>query len=215
MKIELAAINRLTNIQSEVSCHYFIKNNGEIIKIVPESYVAWHAGKSSWGNHKSLNKDSIGIEIANPGHDLNYKYFTKKQIISILKLSHYLIRKYKIDIKNILGHSDIAPERKKDPGEKFPWKYLSKNKIGLWHTLKKHELIKNRKFKINKVEKELFFNNLFTIGYSKKIPKDLNKDRYLRYITKAFQRRFRQELIDGKIDRESLLISKNLLKKFN
>ena len=215
MKIELAAINRLTNIQSEVSCHYFIKNNGEIIKIVPESYVAWHAGKSSWGNHKSLNKDSIGIEIANPGHDLNYKYFTKKQIISILKLSHYLIRKYKIDIKNILGHSDIAPERKKDPGEKFPWKYLSKNKIGLWHTLKKHELIKNRKFKINKVEKELFFNNLFTIGYSKKIPKDLNKDRYLRYVTKAFQRRFRQELIDGKIDRESLLISKNLLKKFN
>ena len=215
MKIELAAINRLTNIQSEVSCHYFIKNNGEIIKIVPESYIAWHAGKSSWGNHKSLNKDSIGIEIANPGHDLNYKYFTKKQIISILKLSHYLIRKYKIDIKNILGHSDIAPERKKDPGEIFPWKYLSKNKIGLWHTLKKHELIKNRKFKINKVEKELFFNNLFTIGYSKKIPKDLNKDRYLRYVTKAFQRRFRQELIDGKIDRESLLISKNLLKKFN
>ena len=130
-------------------------------------------------------------------------------------MSHYLIRKYKIDIKNILGHSDIAPERKKDPGEKFPWKYLSKNKIGLWHTLKKHELIKNRKFKINKVEKELFFNNLFTIGYSKKIPKDLNKDRYLRYVTKAFQRRFRQELIDGKIDRESLLISKNLLKKFN
>jgi N-acetylmuramoyl-L-alanine amidase len=215
MKIELAAINRLTNIQSEVSCHYFIKNNGEIIKIVPESYIAWHAGKSSWGNHKSLNKDSIGIEIANPGHDLNYKYFTKKQIISILKLSHYLIRKYKIDIKNILGHSDIAPERKKDPGEKFPWKYLSKNKIGLWHTLKKHELIKNRKFKINKVEKELFFNNLFTIGYSKKIPKDLNKDRYLRDVTKAFQRRFRQELISGKIDRESLLISKNLLKKFN
>ena len=91
MKIELAAINRLTNIQSEVSCHYFIKNNGEIIKIVPESYIAWHAGKSSWGNHKSLNKDSIGIEIANPGHDLNYKYFTKKQIISILKLSQKIL----------------------------------------------------------------------------------------------------------------------------
>ena len=215
MKKESEAISRLTNIQSEVSCHYLIKNNGEIISMVPISYIAWHAGKSLWGSHRFLNKDSIGIEIANPGHDLNYKYFTKKQIISILKLSHYLIRKYKIDIKNILGHSDIAPERKKDPGEKFPWKYLSKNKIGLWHTLKKHELIKNRKFKINKVEKELFFNNLFTIGYSKKIPKDLNKDRYLRYITKAFQRRFRQELIDGKIDRESLLISKNLLKKFN
>ena len=215
MKTESEAINRLTNIQSEVSCHYLIKNNGEIVKMVPESYIAWHAGKSSWGNYKSLNKNSIGIEISNPGHDFNYKYFTKKQIMSILRLSHYLIKKYKINIKNILGHSDIAPERKKDPGEKFPWKYLSKNKIGLWHTLNKLELIKIRKLKINQTEKELFFNNLFKMGYPKKNPKDLNKDRYLRDVTKAFQRRFRQELIDGRIDRESLLISKNLLKKFN
>ena len=215
MKKESVAIKRLTNIQSEVSCHYFIKNNGDIIKIVPESYTAWHVGKSSWGNYKSLNRYSIGVEIANPGHEFNYKYFTKKQITSILKLSHYLIRKYKINIKNILGHSDVAPERKKDPGEKFPWKYLSKNKIGLWHTLNKQELTKNRKIKISKIEKELFFNNLFKIGYSKKIPKNLNKDRYLRDLTKAFQRRFRQELTDGKIDRESLLISKNLFKKFN
>ena len=215
MKKESVAIKRLTNIQSEVSCHYFIKNNGDIIKIVPESYTAWHVGKSSWGNYKSLNRYSVGVEIANPGHEFNYKYFTKKQIISILKLSHYLIRKYKINIKNILGHSDVAPERKKDPGEKFPWKYLSKNKIGLWHTLNKQELTKNRKIKISKIEKELFFNNLFKIGYSKKIPKNLNKDRYLRDLTKAFQRRFRQELTDGKIDRESLFISKNLSKKFN
>ena len=215
MKTESEAINRLTNIQSEVSCHYLIKNNGEIVKMVPVSYIAWHAGKSSWGNYKSLNKNSIGIEISNPGHDFNYKYFTKKQIMSILRLSHYLIKKYKINIKNILGHSDIAPERKKDPGEKFPWKYLSKNKIGLWHTLNKLELIKIRKLKINQTEKELFFNNLFKMGYPKKNPKDLNKDRYLRDVTKAFQIRFRQELIDGRIDRESLLISKNLLKKFN
>ena len=215
MKKESEAISRLTDIQSEVSCHYLIKNNGEIITMVPVSYTAWHVGKSSWGNYKSLNKNSIGIEISNPGHDFNYKYFTKKQIMSILRLSHYLIKKYKINIKNILGHSDIAPERKKDPGEKFPWKYLSKNKIGLWHTLNKLELIKIRKLKINQTEKELFFNNLFKMGYPKKNPKDLNKDRYLRDVTKAFQRRFRQELIDGRIDRESLLISKNLLKKFN
>ena len=215
MKKESETIKRLTNIQSEVSCHYFIKNNGDIIKIVPESYIAWHAGKSSWGNYKSLNRYSVGVEIANPGHEFNYKYFTKKQIISILKLSHYLIRKYKINIKNILGHSDVAPERKKDPGEKFPWKYLSKNKIGLWHTLNKQELTKNRKLKISKIEKKLFFNNLFKIGYPKKIPKYLNEGRYLRDLTKAFQRRFRQELTDGKIDRESLLISKNLFKKFN
>ena len=213
MKKESEAISRLTNIQSEVSCHYLIKNNGEVINMVPESYVAWHAGKSFWGGYKSLNKNSIGIETSNPGHEFNYKKFSKKQIISILKLSKFLIKKYKINIKNILGHSDIAPERKKDPGEKFPWKYLSQNKVGLWHTVRKQELIKNRKLKTNKIDKEFFFNNLFKIGYSKKIPRNINKDRYLSSLTKAFQRRFRQELIDGKIDRECLLISANLLKK--
>ena len=215
MKKESDAINRLTNIQSEVSCHYLIKNSGEIVKIVPDLYIAWHAWKSSWKNFKSLNKNSNGIEITNSGHQFGYKKFSKKQILSLLKLSKYLIKKYRINYKNILGHSDIATERKKDPGEKFPWEHLSKNKIGLWHTLKKQELINNRKFIINNIEKEFFFNNLFKIGYSKKIPKELNKDRYLKEVVKTFQRRFRQELIDGKIDRECLLISTNLLKRHN
>ena len=76
MKKESGAISRLTNIQSEVSSHYLIKKNGEIITMVPESYNAWHAGKSSWGNYKSLNKNSIGIEITNPGHEFNYKKFS-------------------------------------------------------------------------------------------------------------------------------------------
>ena len=215
MKRESEAINRLTNIQSEVSCHYLIKSNGEIIKIVPDLYIAWHAGKSSWKSVKSLNQNSIGIEITNPGHLFGYKKFTKKQISSLLKLSKFLIKKYKIKSKNILGHSDIAPQRKKDPGEKFPWEYLSQKKVGLWHTVKKKELIKNRKLKTRKIEKEFFFNNLFKIGYSKKIPKDQNKDSYLRDVTKAFQRRFRQELISSKIDKECVLISKNLLKRYN
>ena len=125
------------------------------------------------------------------------------------------MKKYKISSRNILGHSDIAPERKKDPGEKFPWEYLSKNNIGLWHSLKKKELIKNRNFKTSKVEKELFFNNLFKVGYSKNIPNDLSKSRYLRDLTKTFQRRFRQELINGVIDQECLLISKNLIRIYN
>ena len=215
MKNESTAINRLTNIQSEVSCHYLIKNNGEIIKIVPDLYIAWHAGKSSWRSFKSLNQNSIGIEITNPGHEFGYKKFSKKQISSLLKLSKFLVKKYKIKSKNILGHSDIAPQRKKDPGEKFPWKYLSKYKIGLWHTLKQQELIKNRKLKISKTEKIFFIDNLFKIGYSKKIPKSINKDKHLRDVTKAFQRRFRQELINSKIDRECLLISANLLNRFN
>jgi N-acetylmuramoyl-L-alanine amidase len=215
MKNEIAALDRLTDIQSEVSSHYLIKKNGEIITLVPDLYIAWHAGKSSWKSLKSLNKNSIGIEITNPGHEHGYKKFSKKQISSLLRLSKFLVNKYKIDSKNILGHSDIATERKKDPGENFPWEYLSKNKIGLWHTLKTKELIKNRRFKITTIEKKLFFGNLFKIGYSIKIPINQNKDKYLNNVTRAFQRRFRQELLNGKIDRECLLISVNILKKYN
>ena len=214
MRKESEAIIRLTNIQPEVSCHYLIKNNGEILTIVPNLYIAWHAGKSSWNSYRSLNKNSIGIEITNPGHEFNYKKFSKKQITSLLKLSRFLIKKYKINSKNILGHSDIAPSRKKDPGEKFPWKYLSQNTVGLWHGIKKKDLIKIRTIKITKLEKEFFFNNLFKIGYPKKTPKGISKKKYLKDIVKAFQRRYRQDLTNGAIDRECLLISQSLLKKF-
>jgi len=215
MKNESDAISKLTDIQSEVSCHYLIKNNGEIVKMLPDLYIGWHAGESSWKNYKSLNQNSIGIEITNPGHEHGYKKFTQKQITSLLRLSKFLIKKYKINSKNILGHSDIAVLRKKDPGEKFPWEYLSKNKIGIWHTLNKQDLIKNRKLKISKIAESIFFNILFKIGYSKKYPKDNSKNKYLRELAKTFQRRFRQELVDGKIDQECLIISKNLIKAYN
>ena len=215
MKSESDALKRLTEIQSEVSCHYLIKNNGEIVKIVPDLYIAWHAGKSSWKNYKSLNQNSIGIEITNPGHEYGYKNFTQKQITTLVKLSKFLIKKYKINPKNILGHSDIAVLRKKDPGEKFPWEYLAKNKIGIWHTLNKQDLLKNRKLKISKIEENIFFRNLFKIGYSKTFPKNIGRNKYLRELIKSFQRRFRQELVDGKIDQESLLINKSLIKAYS
>ena len=215
MKNESEAIERLTNIKSKVSSHYLIKNNGEIVVIVPDLYKAWHAGISSWKNFKSLNKSSIGIEISNPGHNFNYKKFSKKQIQSIKDLSKFLIRKYKIDKKNILGHSDIAPDRKKDPGEKFPWKNLAKFKIGNWHSLSQKTLLKNRRKKTTTIDKKNFFINLSKIGYSPKNSKKIKKDKFLNFIICAFQRRFRQELINSKIDRECLLISQNLAKKLN
>ncbi len=205
MKKEIDAINRLTKIQSEVSSHYLIKKNGTIMVMVPDLYVAWHAGKSSWKSFKSLNKNSIGIEISNPGHEHTYINFSKKQIQSILYLSKSLIKKYNIKSSNVLGHSDIAPFRKKDPGEKFPWKHLSKLGVGKWHTLSNKILKKNRMKKININEEKNFFKNLFMIGYSKKV---LNK----KTLVSAFQRRYRQNLINGKIDQECLLISKNLAK---
>ena len=215
MKTEKAAINRLTDIESRVSAHYLIKQNGEIITLVPDLYTAWHAGKSVWKNYTSLNKDSIGIEIVNPGHDINYKKFSKIQLAALVRLSKFLIKKYRINSKNILGHSDIAPERKKDPGEKFPWKLLSKKKIGYWHNLNQNELIKNRNLKTSSKEKNLFLTNLFKIGYQKKFLYNSNFNRisFDQIISKAFQRRFRPEIINGKIDQECLLISQNLVKK--
>ena len=215
MRNETAAIKKLCSKNSQVSAHYFIKNTGKILNLVPDLYEAWHAGKSSWKNYKSLNQNSIGIEITNPGHEFGYKAFPKKQIFSLLKLSKFLMKEYKISPKNILGHSDIAPQRKKDPGEKFPWEYFSKNRIGIWHSLSKRELIKNRKLKTSIIEKEFFFNSLSKIGYLKKTQRKRNKEKYLRDVTKAFQRRYRQELVNGRIDQECLLICKNILKKHN
>tara|TARA_B100001063_G_scaffold101787_1_gene95031 strand:- start:16 stop:759 length:744 start_codon:yes stop_codon:yes gene_type:complete len=215
MKSEKTALKRLTNYKSQVSSHYLINKNGEINKLVPDSYIAWHAGKSKWKKFESLNKNSIGIEITNPGHSFGYKEFPKLQIFSLIKLTKLLINKYNINKKNILGHSDIAPERKKDPGEKFPWKHLSKNKIGFWHNINQKILIKNRMLKISNKHKILFYNNIYKIGYSKKIPISFKykKNNYLLKITKAFQRRFRPEIVNGKIDRECLIISQNLIKQ--
>ena len=212
MKKETDAINRLVSNKSKVSSHYLIKNNGKILNLVPDLYISWHAGVSKWKNYKSINKFSIGVEISNSGHDNIYKKYSKKQIYSIIKLSSYLINKFKIKSKFILGHSDIAPDRKKDPGEKFPWEYLSKKKVGLWHDLDKNNLLKKRNLKLNKKDQLEFIKNLLKIGYAK-------KDKILRYkytknVTTAFQRRFRQKLINGIIDLECLLISRNLVKKF-
>jgi N-acetylmuramoyl-L-alanine amidase len=215
MKKEFDSVNRLTSTLSKVSSHYFIKNNGQIITLVPDLYIAWHAGVSSWKNYKFLNKHSIGIEISNPGHEFNYKKFSKKQIKSILRLTKFLIKKYKIKSQNILGHSDIAPTRKKDPGEKFPWEYLSSNKIGIWHKLDKKKLEKNRYLKTNDSEKNSFYKNLKLIGYPTKVVfKDskISINKYTKIITKAFQRRFRQDQINGIIDQECLMISENLAK---
>jgi N-acetylmuramoyl-L-alanine amidase len=209
MKKEIDAINKLIKQNSKVSSHYFIKKNGEILTMVPDLYIAWHAGISAWKNYKSLNKFSIGIEISNPGHDNKYNNFTKKQILSILKLSKFLIKKYKIKSKFILGHSDISPDRKKDPGEKFPWKYLSKKKIGFWHNLNESKLEKLRNQKISTFEENIFLKNLIDIGYSKNLVKKNNH--YKKILSTAFQRRFRPKLVNGVIDKECFIISKNLV----
>ena len=210
MKKESAAIKRLQDPKSKVSSHYLIKRNGEITNLVPDLYEAWHAGISGWKNFKSLNKNSIGIEITNPGHQYGYKRFSKKQIFSLLKLLNILVKKYKIKKEYILGHSDISPGRKKDPGEKFPWKLLAKNKLSFWHNLNQNKIKKFREKKlITKIDENLFLKNLYKIGYNN--IKRFKSHKKTKCLTLAFQRRFRQSLVNGKVDKECLLISKNLL----
>ena len=204
MKSEIAAIKRLTNNNTAVSCHYFIKRNGKIVKIVPDLYIAWHAGISSWKKDKFLNSNSIGIEISNPGHEYGYKDFSPSQIKSVISLSKKLKKKYKIKKENILGHSDIAPLRKKDPGEKFPWKILYKNQICLWHNLSEQHCKKLRKIKLNDSKK--FYKLLFKFGY-----KSTNKSFEKIKIYKNFQRRFRPQIISSIVDQESYAILKSLI----
>ena len=206
MKNDKLAINKLTDFNSKVSCHYYISKNGKLTQMVPELYIAWHAGNSKWKNDKSLNSNSIGIEISNPGHEHGYEIFKTKQIKSLIKISKILIKKYKIKKHNILGHSDVAPLRKKDPGEKFPWKFLSKKNIGIWHNLNSKECIKLRSKKFNLKNKN-FFKKLKEFGYSM----NTSKKSEIKKIIKNFQRRFRPELIDGKIDKECFEIIKSLI----
>ena len=210
MKKESHAIKRLQNPKSKVSSHYLIKNNGEILKLVPDLYEAWHAGVSTWKRFKSLNQNSIGIEITNPGHQHGYKNFSSKQIFSLKKLLNFLIKKFKINKKCILGHSDVSPGRKKDPGEKFPWEMLAKNKIGFWHNLNKKKIkkLRNKKF-LTTIEENMFLKNLYKIGFND--VEGVKSHQNLKFLTLAFQRRFRQSLVNGKLDKECLLISKNLV----
>ncbi len=208
MRKQSEAIKRLCDPKAKVSSHYFISNKGGIINLVPDLYEAWHAGESNWKDYKSLNKYSIGIEINNPGHEYGYKKFSKKQIFSLLKLLKYLKKKYNIKKTNILGHSDISPDRKKDPGEKFPWHYLAKKNLSIWHKLdeKKIKTFRNINLKDNEIKK--FFNNLDKIGYSR--ARGNKKKLEQSSLIKAFQRKFRQDLVNGKVDKECYLISKSL-----
>ena len=212
MNKEFDAIKRLQDPKSKVSSHYIIKNNGDIINLVPDLYEAWHAGVSSWKHFASLNKNSIGIEITNPGHQYGYINFSSQQIFSLKKLLNFLMKKYRIKKDCILGHSDISPDRKKDPGEKFPWKMLAKDKLAFWHNLnqKKIEKFRNKDLLTN-VEQKMFLKNLHKIGYNDVKGYKFRKN--IKCLTLAFQRRFRQSLVNGKIDKECLLISKNLLKQ--
>ena len=209
MQSERESLIRLCNPKSKVSSHFFIKRNGKVYRLVQDNEIAWHAGKSCWGKYNNLNKSSIGIELANKGHRFGYTNFRKKQLSSLIKICKSLIKKYKIKKRNVVGHSDVAPLRKIDPGEKFPWKQLAKNRIGIWHGCKPDLLRKLRRIKVlTKQDKIQFVKNLNNIGYCFPIKKKY----FFTKILKAFQRHYRKELINGHLDKECLIIAQNLSK---
>ncbi len=209
MQSTRASLQRLKNPKSKVSCHYFITKNGVIYRMVEDNKVAWHAGKSKWMNKTNLNKYSLGIEIQNKGHQFGYEKFTKKQISALIQLLKILVKKYKIKKNNILGHSDIAPLRKIDPGENFPWKLLSKKGLALWY--------KNFKFKKNsnksKIKRKIFFRNIHKIGY--RFFNSSKKSKNDNMVIKSFQRRFLPRDISGKITYKTFKISQLLARKSN
>ena len=203
MQSEIESIEKLQNPKYEVSCHYLISRNGSVIQMVSDRNIAWHAGKSKWKRFINLNKYSIGIELVNKGHQFGYQNFSSKQIKSLIKLCKNLQKKYFIKKENFLGHADIAPLRKKDPGEKFPWRKLSTHKIGKWY---KKNYIKIEKY--NKKMEALFFINLKKLGYRYfKINKRNLNDRK---IIKSFQRHYLPDNITGKIDQKTFKISQFL-----
>ena len=195
MKTKHSAIKRLCNKKAKVSSHYLIDVQGKIFKLVDEKFTAWHAGKASWKGKHDINNRSIGIELVNPGHRYGYKKFTKKQVSSLISLLKKMIKRHKIPKNRILGHSDVAPQRKMDPGEFFDWNYLAERDIGVWP---KDQYPKSKK---NHTTKSL---QLMLAGIGYEINTSGKLDRQTKKVVSAFQRHFRPKKINGLFDHETV-----------
>jgi N-acetylmuramoyl-L-alanine amidase len=132
MRTAQAAIDRLRDPDARVSSHYVVDEDGAILRLVPEERRAWHAGVSYWRGHETLNGRSIGIEIVNPGHEFGYRDFPVLQMAAVCDLCLSILSRHRIPARNVIAHSDVAPDRKEDPGEKFRWDDLARNGVGLW-----------------------------------------------------------------------------------
>ena len=197
------AIDLLTSQKRKVSCHFVVDTDGQIYNLVSESKRAWHAGESSWKGLHDMNSRSIGIEIVNPG-EKKLKIYPKAQIKQLINLIHFLEEKFKIPFYNILGHSDIAPQRKIDPGKHFPWKELYKKKIGLWVEI--NQIITRS---LSEKESNEFLQNLYKIGYQ--YPKQNNLKTNSEMIINAFHRHFIPKLVGKKPTSVSLKKSRELI----
>jgi N-acetylmuramoyl-L-alanine amidase len=132
MRSAAAALERLCDPEARVSAHYLIDEDGAVHRLVPEAMRAWHAGVSFWRNHTDINGRSIGIELVNPGHEFGYRAFPEPQMEALIGLAKGILARHPIPARNVVGHSDVAPDRKEDPGELFDWTRLARHGIGIW-----------------------------------------------------------------------------------
>ena len=183
------ALERLCDPEAKVSAHYLIDEAGIVTALVPEDKRAWHAGQSYWRGISDINSASVGIELANPGHEWGYRPFPEAQMAALLPLLHTIIKRYKMPFANIVGHSDVAPARKEDPGELFDWERLAALKLAL----PRPKVTMPSPFDNDGA----FYLGLERFGY------DI-ADGFA--AVRAFQRRWRPETIDGVIDGETSAI---------
>jgi N-acetylmuramoyl-L-alanine amidase len=198
MTTEEEALARLTDPEAKVSSHYFIYEDGRIIQLVPETRSAWHAGVSSWRGASDINARSIGIEIANPGHEYGYRDFPDAQIDAVIRLCRDILARRVIRRERVLAHSDVAPARKVDPGERFPWARLAAAGIGLW--VEPSPIVGGRTLSANDrgAEVEELQKRLARFGYPAQVTRHYDDD--TRMIVTAFQRHFRPARVDGLAD---------------
>ena len=187
-----SAVDRLCDPASEVSCHYVVTEAGGLLQLVAEDRRAWHAGRSFWQGETDLNSASIGIEIVNGGHDFGLPPFPQVQIAAVIALCRDVIARYAIRPERILAHSDIAPQRKRDPGERFPWQRLAEAGVGLWPAA----VLAQGAVEITTVQAQLI-----RLGYGLSATGIF--DDATATVLRAFQRRYRPERIDGIADTET------------
>jgi N-acetylmuramoyl-L-alanine amidase len=195
MQSGAAALDRLCDPEAKVSAHYVIEEDGTVWRLVPEERRAWHAGVSSWLGEQSLNTVSIGVEIVNPGHEWGYRPFPEPQMQAVDTLCRDIVARRRIPSYRVVGHSDIAPTRKSDPGELFDWPRLARAGIGLWPP-SAPESERGRGRGVGIVERAAALSDLARIGYEV-VPGNETPPLV------AFQRRFRPERWDGRLDVET------------
>ena len=208
------AIDVLSRPDCKVSCHYVIDLDGRITQMVAEDMRAWHAGVSVWEGETDINSDSIGIEIQNTGHDAGYPEFPAKQMQAVITLSHDIVRRHAMRPERVLAHSDVAPGRKIDPGEKFDWRLMARRGLGLWvEPVPVDEADEGLAREAAHPRVAAFQSRLADYGYG--VPQSGVIDERTEIVIAAFQRHFRPARVDGRLDASSEATLDRLLAALN